>query len=64
MLCIRASVCDKLRSVHMVFPSALSGGEGENREWTPMGAHGGMPLRTGVARLMFPLYLSIKVGCR
>ena len=27
----------------------LRGGEGENREWTQMGAHGGTPLRTGVA---------------
>ena len=38
----------------MVFPSGLSGGEGENREWTPMGAHGGTPLRTGVDRIPAP----------
>ena len=54
MLGVPATVRDKLRSVHMVFPSALSGGEGENREWTPMGAHGGTPLRTGVDRIPAP----------
>ena len=54
VLGVPASVRDKLRSVHMVFPSALSGGEGENREWTPMGAHGGTPLRTGVDRFPAP----------
>ena len=54
VLGVPASVRDKLRSVHRVFASALSGGEGENREWTPMVTHGGTPLRTGVDRIPAP----------
>ena len=54
MLGVPATVRDKLRSVHMVFPSALSGGEGENREWTLMDAKGGTPFRSGADRFAVP----------